>query len=314
MARTISILVGREPRAFTRLVSDAVQVNDTRTVSLTQGPSGGGATRWGFSAGQKSGESYAQAYARATNLIGAPLAVRIFSSDGTLPWPIQGTFFNDKPQVYPVVSWKPPNIVTQANGGYDSVLRSWLDKVNRVTYFGDRHEPDAKIVDGGYTNAQYVAAAEHVFQVVRDHGNPLVRTTQIMANFNAATRWPPIKLDPSLVDAPAFDPYMTADRTQAAGVTKIRTGADVLTSMYPGKKLSIGEIGVGFGTNNVSATDAQRRAWIQGCLSVFLNEYEWEYILYWNGNDVGGSNLDDWPTTAAAWKAVAVAQNALVGA
>lgn len=112
----------------------------------------------------RSGETFAQAVARADATYGTPT-----------PMPISRIFYTGAPQAWPgnhglsgrpvVVSfrYRPSSVLT---GQYDAALRSWFANAPSYdVYWSYSHEPEDNITRGEFTAADYRAAWQHISDI-----------------------------------------------------------------------------------------------------------------------------------------------------
>lgn len=269
------------------------------TKPATPPPSGG--TKFGFSTVRRGSENYQQAINRVSQLLGDPRMYRYFFGTSALSWPLTalGTWQN-----LPLVcSWKPYPAASVPGGQWDNQIRTWLAKLptNRPTWFlCFDHELDVKLNDGTYTLAQGGAAWNHIAQVVKDFGNPNIRTTFLLTGFQSNTRYRQWRnvIDIDLVDVLGADPYAAGATTAAQALSRYNGLYDDILAAFPGKHVGIGETGVN------SGTDAQRAAWISGAVQAIHNHAEvTEFASYFHSTVGGDFQLDNYPQAAAVWRA-----------
>lgn len=159
-SRTISILVGREPRAFTRLVSDTVPVIDSRTVSLTTAPVGG--VKYGVSASSAE-------LASKDSRFGTIAVTRRFNAGNPAQNLTGGRSYH--------VSFK-GTPATVLSGSLDATHTNFFTYLNNLSgnstiYWTYYHEPEDNIQGGAFTFAQYRQAFARIAAL------PGARTTKV---------------------------------------------------------------------------------------------------------------------------------------
>lgn len=306
-SRTISILVGREPRAFTRSVSDTVPVIDSRTVSLTAGPEVED-VYWGY-APQASNNTE---YQRTRDVLGRPQVLRWYSDDGALTYPSGHADYTNLPVWF---SWKPVYATLMA-GGYDAAMTSWLNARSTTypTWWSTWHEPDVKSM----STAQSKAMTEYVGNFIHAYGNPMIRSVLCVGGYpmtgsNAAYLYIPD--DVSTIDVYAADPYASgqssANRLTYSGGRAVvrRYLTDVANDYLPASmRIGIGEVG-----NAVTnGTDAQRRDWYRGFHDEMAEDPRTEVVALFHRGGIrfydpsNPSNVTS-PLSAAYWASLMAA-------
>lgn len=282
-------------------------------VATTKSLPATGGMRWGYWSKPLSGESLTQAFNRVKGQLGTPRVFRYYYGNDALTWPVQGSLFSGIPLF---TSHKPYAqgfpIDTIIAGGYDATLDAWARKLPTTypTYAcAMDHENNVKVTNGTYTLAKGAAAWNRCAAVLKAVGNPMIRVCINFSEFSGTNGrgqlapWA-AAIDQDLLDVVTIDQYQNADGlTVAKGRARALPGLEECLLRYPGKKLGIGEVGI----VSTYGTDAQKAAWSQGVTAVY-NEHaaDMEPVAYFSGTgSLGDHILDDYPLTAAVWRAAA---------
>ena len=132
----------------------------------------------GTSVPRQSGETYAQAVARANATYGGLDVIRLFHAGLPVSWAKMTADVGTTPLV---VSFKMSPVEVVA-GRYDSYMRSWFASAptGRPTWWTYYHEPEDNIEAGQFTAAQYRAAWAHLDALADEASNPSLRATLIL--------------------------------------------------------------------------------------------------------------------------------------
>jgi hypothetical protein len=189
------------------------------------------------------------------------------------------------------------------NGGYDNALRTWLAKLptDRITYVSPFvHEPDVKIRGGnaGFTAAQVVSAHNRAASVIREFGNPMIKSIQIFGLPDSVTHQ--CMGNPDITDLFGFDPYRANRKpsSTSVGYNQVMGGFTDLKS-WSGKgdyEIGIPEIGIGV-NNDGTATSTQLVNWLSGGLQACVDAKA-AFVCYFEARD---SYMEDIPAVLACW-------------
>lgn len=335
--RNISILVGREPRAFTRSVEDLIVPRDTLTSLLTTG--GAYSMLWGYTVGTNGGGSVGLAnYNRIAAFLGPAEVIRDFYPGTTIQWPPKnGAYQSLSPQPLFIQSWK-PNYTQVLNGSQDSYIRSHLAKLptNRITCIGAWHEWDVKyfgnegngpntithLPDAPQSLALQAQFQNYLADLVHDFGNPMIKFAPILGAHNYQSRWNSMLnagMDTSKYDYVLYDPYRAGSPGgygYANGYNQINVMGAYLRDVWgmPTNRQGIAEIGVGT-TQPQPDQYPEAAEYARGAITKALEYQYWCCCWFESGTNsymlgnppASGPTLTDRPQIRAVWSALRAA-------
>lgn len=292
-SRTISLHVGREPRFYTRSVTNAVSLADTRSAVKTSPPDPpSGSTLGGYSASNNSA---------ALSQYGTPQIIRQYYGNGdNLPYPTGGWPTNT---VW-ATSWKPytggtkaarnASLMEIAGGSKDALLIDMLNRFpartgnDRFRIYLVDHEPDIKMAKDEMDAGPFAAAFNRFGQVLRNHPKADNFISVLgTGGYQPATRLPWLSgCDRGLFDVVAYDPYAQGlsdaqRKTYAGGRLLFSRWMPNFQQHFPGKRLAIGEFGTNFQVP--FGNDDQLSEFIRGAYD-FGRDNNYDHVCYFHNN------------------------------
>ncbi len=250
-------------------------------------------TRNGYAVDIRPGETWTQAHARQSTVLGRPEVVRFYYGSAALSWPAGGGFAGSTPLV---VSFnRDPAAV--AAGRYDAEIRTFLGKLprDRPTYVALNHEMDAKIVHGAYSAATARSAWIRFATLANQTGNPMIKKTLILTGWKYRERLAPLWPGGAYVDVLGVDIFQweSWQTPQSLFDEDLRIAAEY------GKPIAVPEFGVWTGSdatkaNFINSVDLYLRGKVE-----FISYYEDDMSMNAGDHDWRISPL---PASAAAWR------------
>ncbi len=234
-------------------------------------------------------------------VFGKPDIVRQYYGPATsIPYPT-GPYPSDVPWA---TSWKPydgsskaevnASLEAIAGGSMDSIFNTWLGKLPTVrktrAYLVD-HEWDVKIKKGNFDTVPFVHAFNRFALLCRQHANAanilVVLGTGGGPGASYLTAAVSAGLNLDNIDIVAYDPYPSGqDASQRTsyngGRNNISRYKASYNSIFPGKKLAIGEFATRFDAS-AYGTDAQLAQYIRGNFDYAIDN-EYDHICYYSNS------------------------------
>lgn len=210
--------------------------------------------------------------------------LRLYDQDFPTTW-AQSTGSIGAPR--PVVISHKPDVVAMGNGSLDAHYQGFLDScpTNRKIYFTvGQHEGDVKINNGGYTLAQWRAAAIRMAQMVKARNVAAWKTVVIttMQPFNGGKSYHP-------------EDFWLPGLTDIFTVDKFNPNKDPVNNPYRPLSYWIGDAVTWFRANSVpwgitetntyeDFTDLTKKAtWLQQA-GQYLSQNGCQLVTYWDNN------------------------------
>lgn len=202
-----------------------------------------------------------------------------------------------------VVSFKaPPDEVIA--GTHDAYLRDWFATApeDQTIFWSYFHEPEVKVKNGLFTEAQYRAAWQHLDELADEACKPNMFPTLILTAWTidplSGRDWRDYDPGKDVVEVIAFDPYNKLHDPEATTYTSAEKMLGPLAEVMEqdGRAWGIAEIG----SRVVVGDDgSERAAWLTS-VGEFLVEHEASFATYFNLTYKGVDfTLDDEPSRAA---------------
>lgn len=338
VGRHISLNVGREPRIYTRTVSDLIVPRDAMSSIKTTPPVGGDpwaftTTKYGYTAVPRSGENKRAAFDRISPILGMPDNYRWYTPNASLTWagvngPSGDGFGNRlRNMAFICVSNKvdPRDVIA---GNYDAMYTNFCEDADRpVMIIWPPHEVDVKNPSGG-TNATYGTPAHfrdsgrRIQSIIASVGNPLVVGGPSFGYHQFESRWPLFLsgLDDDEFDFVGFDPYRydyrtTSGTTFAHGYNQLNFVLNWLQNRWGwtnSRRIIIHETAHSSGdpSNIGLPSDTQASNYLNGhftaceehelfALQYFYNDNS--LLISTAGNQVDGTPTPPYPLARAQW-------------
>ena len=258
-------------------------------------------TAFGANIWPKTGESYADAFARAEATYGPLEVVRVFFSGLPAPWPGRAALGSGAINV----SFKalPTDILA---GKHDAALKGWFATAprDRDVYWTFYHEPEDNIARGEFTAADFRAAFRRLDQLADAAGNPRLKATPVLMHWSlepaSGRNWRDYYPGSDVADVLGWDVYNLSAKSGGHDSPARMFDKLVATSASVGKPYAVSE----FGSLLVTGDDGTRRAqWLRDSVT-YLRANNAVFVAYFdaivpsNGADF---RLHDAPSQAA-WR------------
>ena len=265
-------------------------------------------TLWGAVVKPRNGETYPQAVARSESNYGTLGVIRWFGGNRIPLWSDINARLGTHPSV---ISFNllPADVVA---GTYDTQLTQWFANMptNHRIWFSYYHEPDAAVVHGKFTSAQYVAAYKHIAQIARAANKTNLGLTLTLtcftANPNSHRNWLDYYAGAQVVDVVSWDCYNHGTAPNGYGQPANLFQAAYDKTSAQGEPFAIAE--VGSLKRPTDTTGSGRAAWLTAAAR-YLDPLNPLFVSYFDTNGAGTDyRLLDAPSIKA-WHDVVFDQN-----
>ena len=199
--------------------------------------------------------------------------------------------------------WAPRDVLA---GRHDAEFAAWCSRApeDRPTWWTYWHEPENEVADGTFTAADYRAAWRRLTPIARATGNPMLRATLVLMEWNlqkaSGRNWRDYYPGADVLDVFAWDCYYRPSQK--------RSPADVYAAA---RAVSVGEgLPWAVAETAVSSNDvtdpAERRRILTGLSTALAASDPAPVFVCYFDSEVGGPlgwNITRDPAAAAAWNA-----------